>query len=1741
MTVGDQRQDTQDADDGSTFSLRVGGSWDVTLTMPDTGQTVTFTFGLAYGSFEASAGWTPPRGVYASLWCRPVPPRWSLYRESLPSGRLPATKRTGRLLTGPASSLRLKDGTQYYIAREDLGEHFYADDSGNGGFVHAYGTPYLSQVTKPDGSKLEFVRAGTALQEIDQFNAATNETKSLVFERDAQNRIIAAYGPDELGIDGNPSGPANLTYAYDASGNLTNVSKLVDSSNPASPVYSTTTFLYALPQFPHFITQVIDPRGVTTMRAQFDSSGRFIGTLNAYGQLLAVSHNPGAQTETVFDRLGNATVLLHDDRGNVLAATDPLGNTTTHTYDANNNELTLTDPLGHTTTKTYDASGNVLTLTDALGNTTTCTYDANGNRLTKTDAMGNTISTVYDGGNHPITQIDALGNKIQHQYDASGNLKASISASGTVAVNFAYDANGNVNSAAAATGLSQAFSFDGLGNPTSAQYQWVNPNNSNDIQTVGSSAVYNAAGQLIYSSDSEGKSTTRTYDAAGHLLQVTDDLGLSTVNTYDPLGNKIQTQDRTGTLKEWVYDADGRVTAETSAHLPGRPGNGTEEVYDADGRLILAEATSNMVISITTVTNGGTVIYSSALVSAGGIQSSNAYAYDAAGRLVASTDPTGATTQYEYDADGHNTAIVDALGNRTEFAFDADGNKSMMRDPLGRETYYLHDADGQLTKTVYPDGTSTSATYDPNGNTATRTDQAGETIQYGYDNAGRLAAVVLPPTPDPERTNAPAQPTSNYHNDQYGNVLVQTDAKQRNTLFAYDQYQHVTTRTLPMGQSEFMAYNNQGQMQQHTDFDGQVTTFTYDPLGRLSAKSFFAAGSNVPSATVAYGYDALARLTNEIDARGVSQYTYDTDGKVLMIVTPEGTIQYGYDPATDRRIRTWTTNSDLRYAYDTVGRLSSVTEVARNGQPLSPPAVASYTYDAVGNRQSLTLPNGLQNLYQYDQMSRLTRLIQQDASSNLLASYTYTFNVKGQRTTITEIKPHSASGALETNFFAYGYDALGRLTAETNVFSFTNQSGFVAQYTYDLVGNRLSRQVSVGSSVLMTTYAYDANDRLLMESNSLTSGAPHSLRSGSGTLVPVRSANGSIELRYRPAATSSAYYLYHAIPYFVALGFLLPAAFIPRLKRQRRFAILSTELTPQRALLPRCLSGLLAAIFIIQPFESQTLADEAGLYAALSTAEWGLNGSIITYQYDQNGSVTKKLITGPQPEEVDYTYDLQNQLNTVSDTTSNGTQVVVKQTLYTCDQNGNRVRSEMHTSINGVQTSGSTNICLIDALNPTGVTQTLEESPAVGAAPSVSYMIGDEVLSQTVVDADGNAATDYYLYDGHGSTRQLADSGANVTASYAYGAYGMMVGGNPTAAAPARTKLLYSGQAFDSGLQQYNLRARDYDPSNGRFTSMDSYYGSYDDPQSLHKYAYTHCDPVNFTDPTGHDLIQLLVTISIIATLGAIIMPIGAAAIACVYHGLSFQRILELLCIPPMCNKTWHDATTAFIQGAGLGALAYGATWAAPLVGVSAGLASLIFAVGFCFLALYGFVQSAEQSFQIAYGNLAPEQAQQVVATSIASAWLMAIFGGFAAIAKIAANSGASKNALASLLQNYYRRVLGPNGMTSIARLKQFIQSGITDSWNPSAPWGTFAGEKYVGNVFGIEITIRWHGPNLSPNTPLGSPSRSNWAGSVELRWNGNEAFLGSDGAWYDSNFKVNGVPNDARAVLCHLFVTDPP
>jgi RHS repeat-associated protein len=107
----------------------------------------------------------------------------------------------------------------------------------------------------------------------------------------------------------------------------------------------------------------------------------------------------------------------------------------------------------------------------------------------------------------------------------------------------------------------------------------------------------------------------------------------------------------------------------------------------------------------------------------------------------------------------------------------------------------------------------------------------------------------------------------------------------------------------------------------------------------------------------------------------------------------------------------------------------------------------------------------------------------------------------------------------------------------------------------------------------------------------------------------------------------------------------------------------------------------------------------------------------------------------------------------------------------------------------------------------------------------------------------------FYLYNAHGDVVQLVDEDGEILRTYEYDAFG-----NEKDPDGADTNYFrYCGEYFDIESGTYYLRARYYNPANGRFTQQDAWmYGDINDPLSLNLYTYCLNNPIRYYDPSGH-------------------------------------------------------------------------------------------------------------------------------------------------------------------------------------------------------------------------------------------------------------------------------------------------
>jgi RHS repeat-associated protein len=890
--------------------------------------------------------------------------------------------------------------------------------------------PREFEFTTLDGRKFQFNEAGKVVKMTDRVgNSLTfgsdgivhTSGKSVKFVRDAGGRITEIYDPNGLNSSNQPSGHPAVQFKYDGAGNLISTHRLTDR-NATNPAYVTTQFAYTNTSYPHYLTSIVDPRGVTGIRNEYADDGKLKSTTDASGKTITFTHNVSGKTETIVDRLGNTNIFKYDAKGNITAITNALGQVNTYDFDANNNKtgeiiaglltnsfafdannlLTESVAGGLITNKfTYNQFGQVLAALDGLGRGTTNFYDAVGNLLATTNALGFTNGFTYDTGGNLLTLKDALGVVTTHHYDQYGNLTNAATGSAAPSA-FTYDDNGN-------------------------RLTEVQLTPGTLVPLVTNTFVYDAQNRVIARVDSLGNSNRTEYNELGRHEEVIDALGRTNRYEYDLRGNLSLVTYPDQTTEQYGYDAEGRRTNSVD-----RAGRSTSFVFDALGRLTQTFYPDN--------TSTRTI-------------------YDAAGRVQFTVDARGFTNAFGYDSAGRRVASTNAWGTAvaqwSTNAFDAGGNLIASGDAAGRVTRYTYDALNQRTQMLLPDNTTLTTLYNGAGQRVGEVDAAGITNRFGYDpDLGTLQAV----------TNAWATPSAmwaTYAFDSLGRRTNQIDALGRRTAYEFDTDGRRLRRVLPGSQWEGSTYDAAGNLLRQTNFNGQIITNLYDSQSRLLSR--WHGGTQL----VAYTYNLTGQRATMSDEAGVTTFAYDKRDRLITNASPVGTLIYAYDENGNltNMVSSTPEGVSIGYQYDALNRLTNAVDNRLTGTKNT-----GYRFDDVGNLTALTYPNGVTNLWQYDTLNRLTNLVWK-LNSTTNAAFAYQLGAAGNRTRLDETVNAS------NRVYQWSYDSLYRLKNE--IITGAGSTGAIA-YAHDPVGNRTNR-ASTLAALTNQVFGYNTNDWLTID------------------------------------------------------------------------------------------------------------------------------------------------------------------------------------------------------------------------------------------------------------------------------------------------------------------------------------------------------------------------------------------------------------------------------------------------------------------------------------------------------------------------------------------------------------------------------------------------------------------------------------------------------------------------------------
>jgi len=478
--------------------------------------------------------------------------------------------------------------------------------------------------------------------------------------------------------------------------------------------------------------------------------------------------------------------------------------------------------------------------------------------------------------------------------------------------------------------------------------------------------------------------------------------------------------------------------------------------------------------------------------------------YTTAGALTSIAWPDGYKQTMAYDASGTLTSITDSYSRQLSFAY-TNGLLTTVTTPDGSSITYAYDTSNRLTSVTYPGGAVRAYQYaNPKylfALTGVIDENNAAYATIGYDSQGRANSTAL-------------AGGANSYSFVYNSNLTTTVTDPRGFVRTYS-YQLLQGRPKIVGISgaacdgcnagSSTSYDSAGYLQSSTDFNNQVTNYTYDDASGLETQRIEAGGTATQRTTNTVWNTAL-RVPNQrsvVNAssaiESLTKWAYNARGQVLsrceIDPAASGASTYICGSSTNApsgvRQTSYTYCESAGVSAGTCPLVGLVLTV--DGSRTDVSDVIAYTYyqttdtsgcatlggtcHYLGDLLQITNALGQSTTFiSYDKNGRVTRQsdvngtltdltysprgwlltrtvhVNADGSSSANdATTTFAYDNVGQVTKITQ--PDGA-------YLAYSYDAAHRLTDITDNFSNT------IHYTLDAAGNRTAETTKDPSGTL---------------------------------------------------------------------------------------------------------------------------------------------------------------------------------------------------------------------------------------------------------------------------------------------------------------------------------------------------------------------------------------------------------------------------------------------------------------------------------------------------------------------------------------------------------------------------------------------------------------------------------------------------------------------------------------------------
>ena len=420
------------------------------------------------------------------------------------------------------------------------------------------------------------------------------------------------------------------------------------------------------------------------------------------------------------------------------------------------------------------------------------------------------------------------------------------------------------------------------------------------------------------------------------------------------------------------------------------------------------------------------------------------------GRLVSIRNIQGFTQTLTYNTQDQLESVADDNGNSLSFTYNAEGKMETMTDPDLNVYTYVYQGD-LLESVIYPDSTpgdtsdNPSKTYHyedtrfPTALTGITNENNVRYATWEYDDSGRAYV-------SKHAGESGIDETSITFNEDGSRTVTNPLGKQTTYHFINVndnmRVDRVEGHPSPScgGTNRGYTYDANGFIETKTDWNGNITSYVRDNMGRIDEKTV--AAGTADAKTTAYTYHPTLKLKTQIDK-------HQGEGTTTPIIKSTSIVYYGDEAGEEY----WSGLVKSRTVTDTITDESRTTSYtyygeagdengngARQLKTVDGPRtdvqdITTYTYDAKGNLKTTQNALGhISEIVDYDGAGRPLTIRDQNQVETVL-----TYTPRGWLETSTR----------QNHTTEYFYDAVG------NVTDIISPDGSTITYDYD-DANRLT-------------------------------------------------------------------------------------------------------------------------------------------------------------------------------------------------------------------------------------------------------------------------------------------------------------------------------------------------------------------------------------------------------------------------------------------------------------------------------------------------------------------------------------------------------------------------------------------------------------------------------------------------------------------------------------------------------------